>query len=155
MFEESRQIQSSISPFFFFFGGGGVSKRIQGAVAISDIHLKSILTLWGRDRRAVIFQTTVSDAFSWMVTYEFRLRFHWILFLRVKLRVPALVQIMAWHQWWSVYWRIYASLELNSSLVCTQCAAQLSTRSELLHRALLCENFTTEMDVLDERDSIG
>ena len=44
-----------------------------------------------------ISQTTFSNAFSRMKTYEFRLRFHWSLFLRVQLtNIPALVQIMAW-----------------------------------------------------------
>ena len=34
---------------------------------------------------AAISQTTFSSAFSWMKMYEFRLRFHWSLFLRVQL----------------------------------------------------------------------
>ena len=32
-----------------------------------------------------IFQTTFWSAFSWMKMFEFRLRFHWSLFLRVQL----------------------------------------------------------------------
>ena len=39
------------------------------------------LTHWGRDKMPAIFQTTFSDAFSWMKMYEFWLRFHWRLFL--------------------------------------------------------------------------
>ena len=35
------------------------------------------LTHWGRDKMAANFLTTVSNAFSWMKIYEFRLRFHW------------------------------------------------------------------------------
>ena len=42
------------------------------------------LTHWGRDRMAAASQTTLSNAFSWMKMLEFRLRFHWSLFLRVK-----------------------------------------------------------------------
>ena len=42
-----------------------------------------LLTLWGWDNMAAIFQTTFSDAFSWMKIYELRLIFHWALFLRV------------------------------------------------------------------------
>ena len=38
------------------------------------------LTDWGRDKMSVIFQTTFSNAFSWMKMYEFRLKFHWICF---------------------------------------------------------------------------
>ena len=41
------------------------------------------LTHWGRDQIDAIFQTTFSNAFSWMKMCEFRLRFHWSLFLRV------------------------------------------------------------------------
>ena len=79
----------------------------------------STLTHWGRDKMAAIFQTTFSNAFSWMKMYEFRLRFHWSLFLRFQLTIS--------HHWfwfdqatshylnqgWKVYWCIYASLSLN------------------------------------------
>ena len=33
------------------------------------------------------FQTTFSNVFSWMKMYEFRLKFHWTLFLRVQLTI--------------------------------------------------------------------
>ena len=61
--------------------------------------------------------------FSWMKMYKFRLRFHWILFWRVRLTI-----FQHWlrlrlgadkaasyylNLWWLVYWRIYASLGLN------------------------------------------
>ena len=42
-----------------------------------------VLTHWGRDKMAAISQTTFSNAFSWMKMSKFRLKFHWILFLRV------------------------------------------------------------------------
>ena len=45
------------------------------------------LTHWGRDKMAAIFQTTFSNAFYWMKIYEFRLKFHWSLFLRVQLTI--------------------------------------------------------------------
>ena len=45
------------------------------------------LTHWGRDKMAAIFQTTFSNTFSWMKIYEFRLRFHKILFLRLQLTI--------------------------------------------------------------------
>ena len=81
------------------------------------------LTHWGRDKMAAIFQMTFSSAFSSMKMLEFRLRFHWSLFLRVQLTI-----IQHWfrywlgasqatshylNQWWLVYWRIYASPGLN------------------------------------------
>ena len=40
------------------------------------VHFVMIVTHWGRDKIAAIFQTTFSNAFSWK-THEFRLRFHW------------------------------------------------------------------------------
>ena len=41
----------------------------------------------------------VSSAFSWMKLFEFRLKFHWNLFLRVQLTIfQVLVQIMAWRR---------------------------------------------------------
>ena len=81
------------------------------------------LTHWGRDKMAVIFQTTYWNAFSWMKNFEFRLIFHWSLFLRVQLiiflhwfRIWLGADLATSHylnQWWSDYRRIYASLCLN------------------------------------------
>ena len=39
----------------------------------------------GRENLAAIFQTTFSNAFSWLKIFKFWLIFHWILFLRDKL----------------------------------------------------------------------
>ena len=45
------------------------------------------------------FQTTFSNAFSWMEILEFSLKFHWNLFLVVQNNnIPSLVQIMAWRR---------------------------------------------------------
>ena len=46
-----------------------------------------LLTLWGLDKVAAIFQTTFPNAFSWMELYAFRLRFHWSLLLRFELTI--------------------------------------------------------------------
>ena len=46
-----------------------------------------VLTHWGWDKMAVIFQTTFSNAFSWMKMNEFWLNFHWSLFPRVQLTI--------------------------------------------------------------------
>ena len=77
------------------------------------------LTHWGRDKMAAISQTILSNAFS----YEFRLKFLWSLFLKVKLTVfhhwfrqwlgAGQATSHYLNQWWLVYWRIYASLGLN------------------------------------------
>ena len=53
----------------------------------SSILLTLFLTHWGRDKMAAVSQRTLSSAFSWMKMLEFWLRFHWSLFLRVKLTI--------------------------------------------------------------------
>ena len=45
------------------------------------------LTHWGRDKIDAILQTTFSNAISWMKMFEFRLQFHWSLFLKVQLTI--------------------------------------------------------------------
>ena len=42
---------------------------------------------WGRDEIDAISQMTSSNAFSWMKMNEFRLGFHWSLFLRFELTI--------------------------------------------------------------------
>ena len=68
---------------------------------------RNSLTHWGRDKMADISQTTFSNAFTWMKIHQFRLIFHWSLFLlifhwslflMVKFTIPALVQMMAWRR---------------------------------------------------------
>ena len=51
------------------------------------LHSKKWDIHWGRDKMAIIFQTTFLNAFPWMQIYELRLRFHWSLFLRVQLTI--------------------------------------------------------------------
>ena len=52
---------------------------------------------WGRDKMAAIFQTTFSDAFSWMKMVKFQLRFHWNFVPKGPVNnIPPLVPIMAW-----------------------------------------------------------
>ena len=48
-----------------------------------------------RDKMAVISQTTFSNAFSCMKKFEFWLKFHWSLFLRVQLTITK-----HWFKWW-------------------------------------------------------
>ena len=43
-----------------------------------------VLTHWGLDKMAAISQTTVSNSFPWMKIYEFWIKFHRSLFLRVQ-----------------------------------------------------------------------
>ena len=78
-----------------------------------------------------ISQTTFWSAFSWMKMFEFRLKFHWILFLRVQLTIfqhwfrqwLGAVQAISHFliQLWLDYRRIYASFgfnELNRKRAC-------------------------------------
>ena len=80
------------------------------------------LTNWDRDKTA-IFLPTFWNAFSWIKMFEFRLTFHWILFLMVHLTIS-----QYWFRYGSalgrrqviiatndglVYWLIYAFLYFN------------------------------------------
>ena len=62
---------------------------------IWDTLIWQSLTPWGRDKMAGIFQTTFSNVFSWMKIFEFRLEFHWSLFVRFQLTI---------NQHWSRSW---------------------------------------------------
>ena len=54
---------------------------------VKRLHKFPMLTHWGLDNIEAVSQTTFSKAFSWMKMIEFRLRFHWSLFPRVKLTI--------------------------------------------------------------------
>ena len=70
-----------------------------------------------------ISQTTFSNAFSWMKMFEFRLKFHWSLFLKVRWTIfqywfrywLGAVQATSHYlnQWWLVYRRIHTSLHFG------------------------------------------
>ena len=81
------------------------------------------LTHWGRDKMAAIFQTAVSNGFSWMKMYELWLKFHRSLFPRAQLTIfqhwirqwLGALQATSYYlnQWWLVIWCIYALLSLK------------------------------------------
>ena len=50
-------------------------------------HSHCLLTRWGRNKIDAILQMTFSNAISWMKMFEFRLKFHWSLFLKVQLTI--------------------------------------------------------------------
>ena len=89
-----------------------------------------MLTCWGWDKMAAIFQMTLPNAFSWMTMLEFRLRFHWSFFPRVQLSIfqhwfrwwlgAGQVTSHYLNQWWLVYWRMYALLGLNELIITIQ-----------------------------------
>ena len=60
-------------------------KRTQQIVNYVDHTLTEWFTHWGWDKMPAVSQTAFSNAFSWMKMYEFRLRFHWCLFLMFQL----------------------------------------------------------------------
>ena len=66
---------------FMWTNGGLFYWYIYASLGLDD------LTHWGRDKMDAIYQTTFSNAISWMKMYQFRLRFHWSLFPRVKLTI--------------------------------------------------------------------
>ena len=79
-----------------------------------------ILTHLTLDKMAAISQAIFSDAFSWMKSSVFWLKFHWRLFLRVKLIItqlwldnvlaPNRLQAIIWTNADPIYWRIFAAL---------------------------------------------
>ena len=113
-----------IRPRFWSFCSSSrtTGERMAGRVLVSYIGWPiGDLTHWGRDKMDAISQTTFSSAFSWMKLFEFRSKFKWSLFLRVRLTV-----FQHWfrywlgqatgnylNQWWLVYRPIHASLGLN------------------------------------------
>ena len=89
---------------------------------VPNVWAAIILTHWGWGKVDAILQI-FANAFSWMKTYEFWLRFHWCLFLRVQLTVfhhwfgwwfgtiQATSHYLNW--WWLVSRCIYAWLGIN------------------------------------------
>ena len=80
-------------------------------------------TLRSRKKWPPFFQTTLSNAFSWLKMYEFRLRFHWSLFPRVQLTTI----FQHWFKWWlgagqatshylNQWWLIYCWLDVTRAM---------------------------------------
>ena len=64
------------------------AKQLHRIFTQTDLNIVLLLlTHWGRTKMAAIFQTTFSRAFSSMKMLDFRLKFHWSLFLRVQLPI--------------------------------------------------------------------
>ena len=86
------------------------------------------LTHGGQDKMVTILQTTFSNRFSRMKMYEFQLKFHWSLFLRVKLTIyhhwfrywldPSQATNNYLKQWWLVNQCIYVWLGCNGLKLC-------------------------------------
>ena len=63
------------------------SSDVDWLLCVDKYALTLLLTHSGHDKMAVISQTTLSNAFSWIKMLEFRYKFHWSLFLRIKLTI--------------------------------------------------------------------
>ena len=77
----------------------GTSQRsVNRSYVLQSINLKECqIKQWGRDKMVAIFQQTFSNAFPGMKMFEFQLRFHWSLFLKVQLtKFCHLLKKMAW-----------------------------------------------------------
>ena len=83
MFHISLSISNFVQYFFLIFIWG----HSQFDEISHDLATFWELTHWGRGKMAAIFQTAISNAFSWMKMYKFRLIFHWRLFPRVQLTI--------------------------------------------------------------------
>ena len=116
-------------------------------IHLGQIHNSYVLTHWGRDKMDAISQTTFSSAFCWTKMFEFRIKFHWSLFLRVQLTI--FQHWFRWwlgadqatshylNQWWLDYWHIYASLGLNElTLNMLNCFNNYKRRIHILNRIL-------------------
>ena len=94
---EYKSIIKKLQSYFWFllhvseFVDGNIpSSQLYIFAFLLHIHLavyRCMLTHWGRDKMTAIFQTTFWNGFSWMKMYFYRLKFHWNLFLRVKLTI--------------------------------------------------------------------
>ena len=106
-----------------------VTRQSAGPVFFTDTelgHRYQCLRSWhieAETKWSPFTKKKISNAFSWMKMYQFRLRFHWNLVPNRPINnIPALVQIMAWRrpgdkplsELMNLFnWRIYASHGLN------------------------------------------
>ena len=61
-----------------------VGGKINCGSLVSKMCIHDLITHWGPDNMAAIFQTTFSNAFFLMKMYWFQSRFHWSLFSRIQ-----------------------------------------------------------------------
>ena len=54
---------------------------------LGPLKYQKLLTQWGRGKMVAFSQMTFSNALIWMKNYEFWLKIHWTLFLRVQLTI--------------------------------------------------------------------
>ena len=75
--------------FNFALVAGTGNRKWPGLINASPCGLEVThgVTHGGRDKIDAILQTTFSNAISWMKMFEFRLKFHWSLFLKVQLTI--------------------------------------------------------------------
>ena len=84
-----------------------------------SIWYKGINTLyWGRVKMTAFWQTPFTYALSCMKTYEFRLIFHWILFLWVQLKYSSISSYngLAMARWQDIIWTSDRPIYWHASL---------------------------------------
>ena len=103
----------------YFHNGAVDNKLVLYRLSVMVLLNLKPLTHWDWDEMDNISQTTFWNVFSSMKMFEFRLKFHWSLFLRIQLTI--LHHWCRWwlgavhgtshylNQWWLVYRCIYAS----------------------------------------------
>ena len=116
---------------------GGRRAAGSGVYLAGTLAIHFDLTHWGRVKLDAILQTAYSSAFSWMKMFEFRLRFHWIWFMRVYLSyttigsdndlAPTRRQAIICTNDGPGYRRIYASHNDSSHLPLDKLATKLQT----------------------------
>ena len=113
------------------------------------------LTHGGRDKMAAMSQTTFSNEFSWMKTFEFRLRFGWNLFLRFEL--TTFQHLFRWwlgadqvtshylNQWWSsLLTHICVTLPQWVNVLFKSCCWILGYLLQGWHACLMDDNWLSE-----------
>ena len=112
---------------FNFLGANYKHICVDGLWACGYCAMFWLLTHWGQDKMDTISHTIHSNVPCSIKMFEFRIRFHWSLFLRFQLTIS---QHWFWwwlgadqatshylNQWWLVYRCIYTSLSLNELLI--------------------------------------
>ena len=75
----------------------GITLQVIAYGQTVQLHTLWLFAYWHIE--AVIFQSTFSNAFSWMKMYESRIIFKWSYFQKGPMNnIPSLVQIMAWRR---------------------------------------------------------
>ena len=87
--EQTTKQTKAINNSYIYIYHVNVTQTVPDISPLMPMHQDPLLVSlhWGQNKMAAIYQTTFSNTFYWMKMHEFRLRFHWSLFLRVQLTI--------------------------------------------------------------------